>query len=303
MAARPGSFRLRLPAPLDLPASLALFGRWGDDGLDRWDGRRLARVARLDQGRLAPYVARPGGGLDEPSLAVQALLPAGADANDLLGAITSTFVTELQALVELAGNDAHVRRLFHAHRGLVPVLVPDPFSALVRSITAQQVNLRWAVEVRRRIAQRYGLRHEIGGDSVISLDPAPIAVASVPELRALQLTTAKSVSLIACAQAALSGELRRVDLEALDDEALISRLIQLPGIGRWSAEWFLARTLGRPRVVAGDLGVRKAVGRLYGVEGLPAEAEVRQLTSHWGAAASMAQTLALHDLAGASGGS
>jgi len=69
------------------------------------------------------------------------------------------------------------------------------------------------------------------------------------------------------------------------------------GIGRWSAEWFLARTLGRPRVVAGDLGVRKAVGRLYGAPATPSELEVRRLTAHWGAAATHAQALCLHDLA------
>ncbi|CAN5817898.1 hypothetical protein BH24CHL6_BH24CHL6_01670 [soil metagenome] len=74
-------------------------------------------------------------------------------------------------------------------------------------------------------------------------------------------------------------------------------MTQLPGIGRWSAEWFLARTLGRPRVVAGDLGVRKAVARLYGRAALPSEEEVRELTAHWGSAATLVQQLALHDLA------
>jgi len=54
--------------------------------------------------------------------------------------------------------------------------------------------------------------------------------------------------------------------------------------------------LGRPRVVAGDLGVRKAVGRLY-AKAMPSEDETRRLTDHWGAAAVVAQALALHDLA------
>lgn len=82
----------------------------------------------------------------------------------------------------------------------------------------------------------------------------------------------------------------------MNDEQLIAHLTRLPGIGRWSAEWFLARTLGRPPVVAGDLGVRKAIGRLYDA-GMPSETETRLLTAHWGAAATLAQALALHDLA------
>ncbi|HSH22227.1 MAG TPA: hypothetical protein VK992_06415, partial [Candidatus Caenarcaniphilales bacterium] len=83
----------------------------------------------------------------------------------------------------------------------------------------------------------------------------------------------------------------------LEDEQLIERLTTLPGIGHWSAEWFLARTLRRPRVVAGDLGVRKAVGRLYAEGAVPVEAEVRRMTAHWGAAASLVQVLVLHELA------
>ena len=128
------------------------------------------------------------------------------------------------------------------------------------------------------------------------LDPEPLADADVDELRALQLTYAKARAVVATARAATAGELRRAIWNAMDDEQLIAHLTRLPGIGRWSAEWFLARTLGRPRVVAGDLGVRKAVGRLYGA-GMPSEDETRRLTDHWGAAATVAQALALHDLA------
>ena len=83
----------------------------------------------------------------------------------------------------------------------------------------------------------------------------------------------------------------------MPDEDLIAHLTQIRGIGRWSAEWFLARTLGRPRVVAGDLGVRKAVGRMYLGGAMPSEDEVRRLTAHWGASATHVQALALHDLA------
>jgi DNA-3-methyladenine glycosylase II len=170
--------------------------------------------------------------------------------------------------------------------------------ALVRSISAQQVNLRWAATVRRRIAERYGTRHGVGNSYAYSLQAAPLAAATVEELRALQLTTAKSRSVIAVGEAAVAGELELNDLEGLTDEALVAHLTSIRGIGRWSAEWFLARTLGRPRVVAGDLGVRKAVARMYRTAVLPSEDEVRRLTAHWADAATHVQALALHSLAG-----
>jgi DNA-3-methyladenine glycosylase II len=283
-----------------LAASLRPLGRWGDDGLDRWDGQILARTVHLDEG-VVPYSAHPDGAVERPALAV-AVPEAFADrVADVTSAIRATFVAVPAAIGALAAADKAVGRLIRLHPGIVPVLVPNPFAALIRSISAQQVNLTWASTIRRRIAERYGFRHNIGADYVYSLPPDRLAQAPVEELRSLQLTTAKSRSVIACAQAAVAGELRGADLMAMDDDALIAHLTRIKGIGLWSAEWFLARTLGRPRVVAGDLGVRKAVGRMYSLAAMPSETQVRDLTAHWGESATVVQALALHDLAVAAG--
>jgi DNA-3-methyladenine glycosylase II len=286
--------------PLYLRASLAPLGRWGDDGIDRWDGTTLARTAPLVDAALVPYSAVIGGDRDQPSLKVTVGGAFSAPQRQALtAAVRASFVRVPAELPSLAAADARVARLVELYPGVVPVLFPDPFVALIRSISAQQVNLRWAATVRRRIAERYGMRHEIGDTFVYALDPEPLANASVAELRALQLTNAKARSVIAVAHAAQAGELKRADLERMDDEILIAHLTRIRGIGRWSAEWFLARTLGRARVVAGDLGVRKAVGRMCRAGSLPTELEVRRLTAHWGESATIVQALALYDVAGA----
>jgi 3-methyladenine DNA glycosylase/8-oxoguanine DNA glycosylase len=82
----------------------------------------------------------------------------------------------------------------------------------------------------------------------------------------------------------------------LPDEEVVARLSTIRGIGRWSAEWVLARTLGRPTVVAGDLGVRKAVGLAYLGTPRPTEQQVREATAHWGESAGVAQAVLLHAL-------
>ncbi len=104
------------------------------------------------------------------------------------------------------------------------------------------------------------------------------------------------MSIVATAQALLNENLSVETLTDLPDEEVIARLITIKGIGRWSAEWVLARTLGRPQVVAGDLGVRKAVGLAYLDTPLPSETEVRLATAHWAACAGAAQALLLHAL-------
>jgi DNA-3-methyladenine glycosylase II len=284
--------RLELAAPLDLTGSLEPFRRWGDDLLDRFDGQRLLRTAPSRRGRVA-FAATVEGSPQTPAMVVEVAAPEQLTA--AVSAVQGMFV-QAPGLVTLARRDPVVRALEARFRGVRPVLQFDLLPSLVRSITAQQINLRWAAVVRARIAASYGSEHQVAGGSVWSLDPERLAAADVADLRALQLTLRKSASLIACARAVAQGELSMASLAALDDESVIERLVALPGIGRWSAEWFLARTLGRPRVVAGDLGVRKAVGIAYAQGRTPAEPEVRQLTGHWGSSAGVAQQLLLHAL-------
>jgi DNA-3-methyladenine glycosylase II len=159
------------------------------------------------------------------------------------------------------------------------------------------VNLRWAATTRARLAEAFGAHHEVAGHVVYSLDAARFAGLTVDAIRALQFTTRKAEYIVAAAEAIASGRLGLARLAELSDEEVIAALEGLRGIGRWTAEWILARTLGRPRVVAGDLAVRKAVGMAYlGMPPkgpLPSEEEVRRATAHWGPSAGVAQQLLL----------
>ena len=160
------------------------------------------------------------------------------------------------------------------------------------------MSLRWAAVVRRRLADRFGEHHSFtDGDWVRSLSAARMAEADVPELRALQLSRRQAETIIEVARACLDGRLDQERLAVAPEAAVIGELIRLRGIGRWSAEWILARTFGRPVVVAGDLGVRKAVARAYLGAPIASETEVRRATGHWGAAATIAQALLLEGLA------
>ena len=282
-----------------MPGSLGGLQRWGDDGIDRWDGTRWLRVLRI-AGRSVPARAFAAGSVASPLLEITA---AAEDVEAAAEGLAGAFVLgDAAALAALIAVDPAVAVADGRFPGVRPLLTIDPLTALVRSISAQQVNLRWAAEIRRRLAQRFGVRHEIEGEVVMALDAAALAAASVEEMRSLQLTTVKARAVIAVARAVMDGSLETDGLAALDDETVVDRLTTLFGIGRWSAEWFLARTLGRPTVVAGDLGVRKAVGRAYFDGRMPSEAEVRVATRHWGAAAGVAQQLLLNTLLPADAG-
>lgn len=286
-------FDIALPGPIDLTASLEWFGRWGDDLLARWDGRVLVRSAGYN-GRAVPFACAASGTRARPVFRVMVRRePHAAAAQD---AVLRAFVNDDAALRRLSKNDPVIARLDRLFPGTRPVLQLDPFAALIRSISAQQVNLKWALTTRNRLVRAFGIRHRLGESFVYSLDPSRLAAADPGAIRALQFTTSKSNSIHALARAIVNKEIDWRLLAGLPDEAVTAQLTGIPGIGAWTADWFLVRTLGRARVVAGDLGVRKAVGRAYLNGRLPSEAEVRAATAHWGTASAMAQHLLLHAL-------
>lgn len=288
-----GIFTVHLSGPVDIPTSLELLRRSGDDLIDRWDGQTLLRTHPV-AGRAVAYACRATGSLEYPAFCVTVEDPTARQAIE--AAVREMFIPAPPEFAALLETDAVLARLNGAYPGLRQVRQYDLFAALVRCISAQQVNLRWAVTTRRRLAEAFGDLHQVGEQQVYRLNPQRVAAASVGEIRALQFTTRKAEYLIATAEAIASGRLDMATLAALPDEEVITRLSQLRGIGRWTAEWILARALGRPAVVAGDLGVRKAIGQAYLSEPLPPEAEVRRATSHWGPSAGVAQVLLLHSL-------
>jgi DNA-3-methyladenine glycosylase II len=235
------------------------------------------------------------GTVEAPELEVNVC--ASVDLHAAVRCVHQMFLGDQAALLLLAQTDPLVAELDRRYFGLRMVRQHDLLTALVRAISAQQVNLRWAATTRRRLAQAFGRRSVVASHEVWSLEATRLASAKVAELRALGFTTRKAEYIVGVAEAIAGGTLDLAALQDLSDDDVMSRLTALRGIGVWTAEWILARTLGRPRVVAGDLAVRKAVGIGYTGELLPNEAQVRAHTLHWGAATSSAQTLLLFALA------
>jgi 3-methyladenine DNA glycosylase/8-oxoguanine DNA glycosylase len=103
--------------------------------------------------------ARPGGTVTAPTLEVEA--EARADAAAAGRALAGAFVTAPEALAELAAADPVVAGIAARFPGVGPVLQPDLLCAVVRSISAQQITLRFAAVLRGRLARRYGHRHRV----------------------------------------------------------------------------------------------------------------------------------------------
>jgi DNA-3-methyladenine glycosylase II len=103
------------------------------------------------------------------------------------------------------------------------------------------------------------------------------------ELRAAAgLSRAKVSYLRSLAEHVLSGELELERLDELSDEDAIAELVAVKGLGLWSAHMFLMFQLDRPDVLpVGDLGIRRAIERAYGLEGLPDAAAMEAIAAPW----------------------
>jgi DNA-3-methyladenine glycosylase II len=129
---------------------------------------------------------------------------------------------------------------------------------LVGAIAAQQVSLFAALAIRNRLVDRFG--EQVGR---VWTFPARerVAAASEEQLFALGFSRRKAEYVIGLAR----SDLDLVALARLPDEEVKAQLTELRGLGEWTADWFLARYLGRPLAwPAGDLALRKAVRALYG---------------------------------------
>jgi DNA-3-methyladenine glycosylase II len=159
-----------------------------------------------------------------------------------------------------AWADGPMRVLATRLRGFRPPLQPDPFEALVTSITAQQVSLYSAVAIRNRLIERFGERV---GEAWAFPSRDRLAAAREEELVAVGFTRRKAEYAVALARSDV--DLRSV--AELGDDEVRALVTAQRGLGPWTAEWFLARHLARPHAwPAGDLALRKAALSLYGVD-------------------------------------
>jgi DNA-3-methyladenine glycosylase II len=235
---------LAVPQPYDFARSLDRFTFWGVDRANVWHNGGLHRVVAGREVRITP--ANGGVQVEPLDEVVEPVV------RKLLG-----LELELEPFHAFAQGDPVLAEAVRLLPGFRPPLAPDPFEALVSSITAQQVSLHAAFAVRSRFIERFG---EPAGHAVAFPTRDRVALATEDELTALGFSRRKAEYVLGLARAELDFE----QLAQLPDDEVKARLTSLRGLGEWSADWFLARHLARPEAwPAGDLGLRKAVLAFY----------------------------------------
>jgi DNA-3-methyladenine glycosylase II len=150
----------------------------------------------------------------------------------------------------------------------------DHYGALLRAIVGQQLSVSAARAIYARLLARFPDRPPTPAE-ILADDPEALRTAA-------GLSHAKVGYLRSLAEHVLSGELELERLDELDDERVIAELTAVKGIGEWSAHMFLMFHLGRPDVLpVGDLGIRRAMERVYQLPELPTPPEMEQIAAPW----------------------
>ncbi len=149
----------------------------------------------------------------------------------------------------------------------------DSFGVLIFQVIGQQLSLSATRSILRRLQERFGGQLPT---------PAQLLAADPDDIRRAGLSRRKVETLRDLAERFVDGRLSARELELLSDDEVEARLTAVTGIGPWTVQGFLIIALGRDDVVLpGDLVLRKAIQRAYGLDHLPEEQEVLDIADAW----------------------
>jgi DNA-3-methyladenine glycosylase II len=235
---------LEVPEPFDFDLTTERFRAFGPDLANLWVDGALHRVVGAREVRIEP--ARGG-------VRVQ---PLDDQTRPVVGKLLG-LEFDLVGFYEWAQGDPVLKQLTTRLAGFRPPLAPDPFETLVTSITAQQVSLFAAFAIRNRLIERFGRRV---GQAYAFPTAERLRRAEPDELPALGFSRRKAEYVLGVADEPVDLD----ELASLPDDEVKRRLVAIRGIGEWTAEWFLARHLARPRAwPVGDVALDKAVRAFY----------------------------------------
>ena len=242
----------------------------------------------LDLGeKLVLATIEPAGSVGEPALEVSVQgwdLSAGnvAAATAQLEWVLGTAESPAD-FYDLAGQDPVMDGIARQFYGMHLSHSPTVFESLVLAVLGQQIAAPVALIVRRLMIETYGPRQTFDGVEHFAFPrPQQLDDAPVEALRGLKLSQRKAEYIKGMAAAALHPSGWLEGLKHLPDGEALERLVELRGVGNWTAHWALTRALGRPDAFpAGDLALRRAVSNLYfGGEKLSAQ-RVEEFSQRW----------------------
>lgn len=263
------SFSIEPIPPFRLDLTAWALRRRPENAIDRWDGSIYRRVLMVD-GQAMEVAVRQSGGPDAPLLEVdvtaQRLTVRQEQSTRALLERMLGVHKDLKPFYKLASHDRRLQPLVEEFRGLKPPQFPTVFEAVANGIACQQLSLLVGILLLSRLAHKVGAVSEGSNDAEHAFpDPTEFSGVKVESLKPLGFSANKAQVLIDISSAIRDQRLNLESLVELDNQVAIERLVELKGVGRWTAEYVLLRGLGRLDIFPGDdVGARKKLAHFLG---------------------------------------
>lgn len=279
------TFVLKPRPPFRLELTAWVLRRRARNVVDQWDGTTYRRVLVIDTTPLEIAV-RQTRSIDNPELTIAVTRASGPIARTKVPQLLTQMLgleIDLASFYAMARRDRRLAPLVEEFRGLKPPRFPSVFEALVNAVACQQLSLTVGIELLNRMARECAPAI-ISGDVRQPAFPTPenLAHLNAHRLRHLGFSYGKAGSLLELSRGILKGKVHLDGLDLIDNNGAVKRLMELHGVGRWTAEYALLRGLGRIDVFPGDdVGARNRLARWLGRKG-PLDYEgVRRAVQSW----------------------
>lgn len=192
---------------------------------------------------------------------------------------------ELDEFYQFAKGDKRLSGLIDHHYGYRMVGKVDITDAFLWSILGQQITKSFAYVLKRRVIEHCGHHIEYDGEKFYLIpDAGEIAGIDSEVLRGMQISTRKTEYIQGVLGGVASGALSKSYLETFGDyDEIFKHLTSFRGIGPWSANTVLMRTLKfRNAVPVGDAGIKNAIKLVDGLDEAPSKEYINEITDEWG---------------------
>jgi len=280
------SFSITPIPPFRLDLTAWALRRRPENAVDRWDGRTYRRVLLIDS-QAVEVAVHQSGGPEEPQLEVDVTgsrltVEQGEFARVLLERMLGVH-KDLKPFYRLATRDPRLQPLVEEFRGLKPPQFPTVFEAVANGIACQQLSLLVGILLLSRLAHRVGVVSANLKDPAHAFpDPTDFVGVKAQSLKSLGFSANKSQVLIDVSSAIRDQRLNLEALVKLDNQVALERLVELKGVGRWTAEYVLLRGLGRLDIFPGDdVGARKKLAHFLSKKKPLDYDGVRRAVANW----------------------
>jgi DNA-3-methyladenine glycosylase II len=279
--------KIKPEAPFNFDLSAKIFSN-GDPQIQRYENGTYWQVIRLND-KLVLVSVTSSGSVETPELTADVKPDKNLDTSDIhlvKQIVTSIFNLNfnLKNFYEDMKGDKLISKLTTQLRGLNSTRTPTFFEAIVSSIIEQQISLKAAKSIETHMIKTFGDVLELDNMTYYAFPtPQTLSKLKKDDLRGVGLSFRKAEYVIGLSKNIINAELDLEALKPMDTEDIIGELLNIRGIGEWTAEFSVIKGLHRLVVVpTEDIGLRRIISRYYNNGNPVSSDEITEIAKPWG---------------------